>query len=191
MPATIRDMGDANLPLPDFLVADTSLLLGLSPRVAAPRRQQIARSFLKRASQAALLGDLLLMVPLLVMEECYFKLMQSFYEERFGPGAANWHDKGYKQNPQLIGACMPILENFRTTILDLPAVITGPDDLIETPDPPPIALERLMLNIVRDHSLLPKDSYILAEASRLGITGLATMDFDWDRADGFIVYRPN
>ena len=173
---------------------DTSLLLGLSPRVAATHRGQIAQianAFLKRVTQAARANNLLLLVPLLVMEECYFKLIQIQYEARFGVGRPQWHDIGYKQNPQLIGTFMPMLEQFRTDVLSMPAVITGPDDLIETSAPPPITLERLMLNNCRDHSLLPKDAYILAEASRLGIDSLATMDSDWDRADGFTVYRPN
>lgn len=190
MPATIRDMGNANVPLPEFLVTDTSLLLGLSAQSASSVRQRVAAGFLRRAAQAAQSGDLLILVPLLVMEECYFKLLQALYEAQFGRGATNWHDIGYKQNPQLISGFVPILERFRTAVLDLPAVITGPDDLIETAQTAMVSLERLMLDNIRDRALLPKDAYILAEAARLGVNALATLDSDWDRADGFTIYRP-
>jgi len=54
----------------------------------------------------------------------------------------------------------------------------------------PVPLQDEMLNNIRRFEILPKDAYIVAEAQRLGVTALATLDTDWDRLDGFTVYRP-
>jgi predicted nucleic acid-binding protein len=189
MTADIRDMGNVHVPLPEMLVADTSLLLSLAH--AMPRSQQrVASDFLTRLANAAIKGEALILVPLLVMEECYFKLLQVQYEAIYGRGIAKWHDEGYKKHPELIRNFMPMLEQFRDAVLTLPAFITGPDDLIQTADLQ-IDLERAMLDNVSSDMILPKDAYIVAEATRLGVNCLATMGSDWDRADGFIVYRPN
>lgn len=189
MPATIMDMGDPKTPLPEFLVVDSSLLLELLAGSATTPRQRAAALFLNRVSQEATKGALLLLVPLLVMEECLYKIIQWKYEALFGLGFANWHQAGYKKNPQLIQGFGPELQTFRQSILNLPATITGPEELILTPIFTQ-TLEQHMLSNIQRYNLLPKDAYIISEAERLGVNYLATTDRDWDRADGFVVFRP-
>ena len=41
-----------------------------------------------------------------------------------------------------------------------------------------------------DGQLLPQDALILAEAERLGVYAVATLDRDWQRANAFDVYTP-
>ena len=189
MPAVLRDIGNPNVPLPEFLVVDTSLLLQLRPGSRPSRLQLAATDFLKRLAGEAVKGNILILVPLLVLEECYFKIIQWRYEAVSGAGFHNWHDLGYKQNPGLLRTIFPDLQTFRTAVLNLPAAITGPDDLI-LPHIADLPLEQQMLTNIRRFGVLPKDAYIIAEAERLGVTDLATADKDWDRADGFTVYRP-
>jgi len=175
-------MKDPGTPLPEFAILDTSLLLELSLQ-----SQSAAVSFLNRLASAALGGNALLLVPLLVIEECYFKLIQIQYENA---GYRNWHYDGYKPHPHLISRYWPTLNAFEQAVLNLPAVITGPDDLIVTSLSAIAPLHQQMLQNIQSFWLLPKDAYIVAEAQRLGVTDLATLDSDWDRLDGFTVYRP-
>lgn len=185
MPATLRDMGDVTLPLPDYLILDTSIvyLLIVPP---ADKRESIAVSFLKRVSREASAGNILLLVPTIALEECYFKIIQQGYESL---GYKKWHTDGYKAYPELIKSFIPALENLRQLLSNLPAVIVDPNDLLSS-ETPSDSLETLMLRNIQRFNLLPADSSILAEAERLGVTHLATLDKDWDRAEGFVVYRP-
>jgi len=182
MPASLHDMGDASTPLPELIILDTSVLLELSNR-SHPE----ALSFLGRLTQQALRGNALILVPLLVMEECYFKLIQGQYEKA---GYKQWYHEGYKAHPEQIAVFGPLLSVFEQGVLSLPAVITGPDDLIVSSDSAMLPLHQKMLENIRDFQVLPKDAYIVAEAQRLGVTDMATLDKDWDRFDGFTVYRP-
>lgn len=185
MPATLRDMGDVSLSLPDYLILDTSVVyLLITP--PTDEREATALSFLKRISQEASNGNILLLVPVVVLEECYFKIIQQGYESG---GYKKWHTDGYKAHPELIASFIPALENLRQVLSALPAILIDPNDLLSSeslPDP----LETLMLRNIQRFNLLPADSSILAEAERLGVNHLATLDKDWDRAEGFVVYRP-
>src|SRR3972149_12110435 len=107
MPARIVDISDRSVTLPEFLIVDSSLLLEVAgpPSSSRPERA-IATSFLQKASSEALRGNMLLIVPLLVMEECLFKIIQWRYEAVLSSSApgrkTRWHDDGYKVNPSLI-----------------------------------------------------------------------------------------
>ena len=57
-----------------------------------------------------------------------------------------------------------------------------PEDLVAS------ALEDRMYYFVATYHLLPQDALILAEAARLGVSAVATLDRDWRRAVVFDVY---
>lgn len=185
MSATIRRMGNPGLQLPEVIVVDASLLLGLGNTSSEPR-WIVALNFLQRLSNEALLNKVLILIPLVVMMECYHKTIQWHYEINGYKG--NWQ-KGYKSNPTLIQGAVPQLAQFRQNVINLPAAITGPDDLIVAKGfVRPI--EAMLLDNIGKFNLLSADAEIIAESERLGVTDLATMDYDWSRADGFTVYLP-
>jgi len=182
MPANLLNMRDAQVALPEWVVLDTSVVLEVANK-SAPE----VLAFLRRLAQEALGGRTLILVPLLVMEECYFKLIQYHYERA---GFKKWHDEGYKAHPEMLTAFWPTLNLFYQAVVNLPAVITGPEDMIVTEDARVKPLQEEILENIRRFQLLPKDAYIVAEAERLGVTTLAAADTDFDRLDGFTVYRP-
>ena len=61
-----------------------------------------------------------------------------------------------------------------------------PEDL-EDRDVPGTLPERLR-HFVTIYHLLPQDAMILAEAERLGVKAVATLDSDWRRVTEFDVY---
>lgn len=178
MAAVLHDIADPQVSIPRELLLDTSLLLE-----AIWRKKQLAIASLMRLSRAALARQTVLLVPLLVMEECYFKLIEYHYRQS---GYSQWHTEGYKKQPDLIEACWPQLDEFRRQVQSLPAVIAPGSH----PAAVPFDLHRAMLENVRKFWLLPKDAYIAAEGERLEVRALATLDSDFDRLTGFAVYRP-
>jgi hypothetical protein len=183
-------MGDTRAPLPEYLIVDASLLLVSTVPTNNPAKH-IGSAFLKRIATAALRGDLLILVPILVLEECFFKIICYSYEALgYNKKAGSSFHAGYKQHPELIAGMMPVLNAFHQQVTSLPAEITGPDDLILTTTPPNLALDLQMLGNIDNFHVLPKDAYILAEARRLGVDAVATMDGDWRRATGFTVFIP-
>jgi len=186
MSAVIRRMSDSAIQLPEVIVVDTSLLLGLG-NISSEARWVVAHNFLRRLSNEALLNNVLILIPLVVMMECYHKTIQWHYEMNGFKG--NWTNAGYKSNPILIQGAVPQLTQFRQNVINLPAAITGPDDLIVTKGfVQPI--ESTLLDNIGKFNLLSADAEIIAESEHLGVTDLATMDNDWSRADGFTVYLP-
>lgn len=186
MSAVIRRMSDPAIQLPEVIVVDSSILL--SPIIPLNDLRWINTSnFLQRLHNEALLANILILVPLKVMEECYHKIIQLYYESNGYKG--DWLRAGYKRNPTLIQGVVPQLAQFRQNVINLPAAITGPDDLIVTKGfVQPI--ESTLLDNIGKFNLLSADAEIIAESERLGVTDLATMDNDWSRADGFTVYLP-
>lgn len=178
MAATLHDIVDPQVSIPREVLLDTSLLFE-----AVWRKNETAIASLTRLAAAALTRQTLLLVPLLVMEECYFKLIEHHYRRS---GYSQWHTEGYKKHPDLIEACWPQLNEFRRQVQSLPAAIAPGDHPVAVA----LDLHHAMLENIRKFWLLPKDAYIAAEAERLGIWALATLDSDFDRPTGFAVYRP-
>ena len=188
MAATIRHMGDPNTPLPDCLVVDTSLLLALITPQSRPSHVT-GVAFLNKIAPIARNYELLILVPVLVIEECFYKLIQWYYLSQ-GYTSRNWHSDGYKQNPHLITNVLPQLRSFHQDVKNFPITIVGPDDLIATVASATPTLDELLLANIDAFQILPKDAYIFAEAQRLWVDTVATLDGDWNRADGFTVIAP-
>jgi predicted nucleic acid-binding protein len=174
------DLSDPNTPLPEFLMVDASLLLVLRPG-STHRHRTAAQAFLRRVGQASLDGHMMCLVPGLVLEECYFKIIQAQIR-RLDP---NWHAH-YKAHPQVIQQCIGAITAFRRSLQALPVFPVTVEDLANPQAP--ATLEDRMRHFIAACNLLPKDGYILAVAERLNVTNLATLDHDWCRATQFTVY---
>jgi len=177
----VVNLADPNAPLPDYLVVDASLLLVLRSRSQHPH-QAHAIAFLQRVGQECLAGNTVRLAPTLVLEECYFKIVQAYIE---GLAHTLWH-RYYKLNPQVIQQCLPAITAFHQAVEALPVTIITPEDLALKQ--PSYTLEERMRHFISACNLLPKDAYILAVAERLGVRDVATLDSDWQRATQFTVY---
>ena len=178
--SALMNLADPQVPLPDILVVDTSLLLVL--RSGSRQRHQAAvQTFLRRVGNECLDGNMLCLAPTLVLEECYFKIIQGHIERI----TRAWHQH-YKNNPQVIQQSVAAITRFHQRVLAIPITIVTPEDLALTQ--PSNTLEERMRHFVSTCNLLPKDAYILAVAERLGVDNVATLDSDWQRATQFTVY---
>ncbi|MDR3576881.1 MAG: hypothetical protein P4L50_23695 [Anaerolineaceae bacterium] len=187
MAAIIKDIRDPHLPLPEFLVLDASLVLELQPPTGRQYPKQIiAQNFLSRLSTESKNNRTFPLLPILALEECYFKICQRFYESYCQPGE-KWHSH-YKQFPNKIKNIMPALNNFKTLLDAIPVEIIEPEDLSIPPRGKVTLLSTRLLDLIDKFCVLPKDATILSDAERLGVFSVATMDGDWNRADGFVVY---
>lgn len=202
--ATILDLRDSNLPLPDFLLLDASVLLAVlsPPGARASPHSAAATQFLTRVQQACHNGDIIPLVCILTLEECYFKILQWGYENDTSLGAqratiaaqrgvqpnqVGWHQL-YKYYPQAIQNYLPKIRDFYQAVIGIPLTILEPQDFVDpSAAPPPI--EERMRHYIRSCSILPKDAYLTAVANRLGVQHIATLDKDFDRLGAdFTVY---
>ena len=190
MPATLLDIGDPALPLPEFLVLDASIVLELTPDPINPHPHHLlAVNFLHRLQLAAQEGRAKPILPLLAFEECYFKLCKRVLTAYGQLAGVPWHVY-YKTNPLSIRGIHPVLMQFYQTLLTFPVEITEPEDLAIHPRGREPLLSSRIGDLLQQFSILPKDATIFSEAERLGIYTVATLDSDWSRADSFTVFAP-
>jgi hypothetical protein len=188
--ATIRDLRDTNLPLPGFLLLDASVLLAVLSPPGAPASPQSAAAtqFLTRIQRACRNGDIIPLVWILTLEECYFKIIQWGYKNDPSlPNRVGWHQL-YKRYPQAIQNYLPAIQTFYQSVIGIPLTILEPQDFVDPSAAfPPI--EERMRHYIRSCSILPKDACLTAVANRLGVQYIATLDKDFDRlGDDFTVY---
>ena len=167
--------------MPDCLVVDASLLLVLRSG-SRHYHKTSAVSFLQRVASECLAGNMICLAPTLVLEECYFKIVQTSIA---GLTSSYWHQH-YKSNPQVIQQSIPAITAFYQMVQALPVTIVTSEDLALTQ--PGDTLEERMRHFISAYNLLPKDAYILAVAERLGVNDVATLDSDWQRATQFTVH---
>lgn len=187
MPATLLDIGDQNLVFPDLLVLDASLVLELTP--TSHPHHYLARDFLNRLQKSVRDEKVLPLLPRLALEECYFKICKDFLTGRAKSSGQKWHHY-YKANPQSLIAIEPDLNKLYQILLAFPIHIVEPEDLSVFPAGSSKALSERMAELIIRFNILPKDATIISEAERLGVYSLATLDNDWERADGFTVIAP-
>lgn len=178
---TVVDISNSSVPLPDYLIVDASLLLILRSGANHPC-QPVAQAFLRRIANECLSGNTVCLAPTLVLEECYFKIIKASIKSV----SQSWWHKCYKRDPQVIQQCLPLIKAFHKTIEALPITTVTSEDLALTQ--PTFTLEERMRHFISVCNLLPKDAYLLAVAERLGVSNVATLDSDWQRATQFTVY---
>jgi hypothetical protein len=137
--ATVLDLSDPRLSLPDFILVDASVLLETRTPSGAPpsRRQAAVNQFLRLVQQAIIDGNTIALACTLTLEECYFKILQanlmdptSAPNERsavarrlnLAPNRVSWHQL-YKDFPLLIQNYLPDLEAFFRWVQGIPITI--------------------------------------------------------------------
>ncbi len=185
----LYDIGDPAVPLPRQLVVDTSLLLALRPTDDNPHATA-ARAFIRRMGKQIAEYEMVAWLPLPVLQECYHVILANGLRRAWRAmdraiRPPNWL-KAYKDQPDLLRACTPELTRFRELLAAIPLTPVTPEDLVTSTVVEP--LEKRLHYFITAYHLLPQDALILAQAERLGVQAVATLDRDWRRASPFDVY---
>ena len=190
MPAKFQDIYDASVKLPDFIVVDASLFLELAPSNPKSNfHHGAASSFLARAQSSALNGSLVVILPLVALAECYHNICRWIIEPVAKASKSGWVQYA-KKNPHIMAGAVPFLRSFTLLLQMFPVQIPEPDmSALKSGHSMPLLSDTLLENMDR-FELMSKDALIIAEAERLGVFTLATLDADWKRADGFTVIAP-
>jgi len=168
---------------------DTSLLLALRPGDDNPHAAA-ARTFIQRLGEQIAAYTLVAWLPMPVLQECYHVILANGLRriwEAMEPSSRppNWV-KVYKDRPVLLEACLPDLIRFRKLLAAIPLTPVRPEDLAALTLAG--ALEDRMGYFIATYHLLPQDALILAEAERLSVPAVATLDRDWWRVAAFDIY---
>ena len=195
MSATVLDFRDLTIPLPAFLIVDTSIWLqALRADVAdqSPHHQD-ASDFVARLEMEAIADRTIVLVTGPVLEECIFKILQfNFVTEakKKGLKPREWRDV-YRNNPGLIGSQFySEVGQFLALLSGIPVWFVEPEDICKVciQRPLELALKETMCLYVEKFNLLSQDALNLAIANRLGVRDIAAIDADFHRADGFTIY---
>lgn len=175
--------------IPSQLVLDSSLLLALRSRDDNPQAEA-TRRFVGRLGQQILAQQTVAWLLPSVLQECYHVILSRGLRRAWEtmPAAtrpANWLAV-YKHRPELLAVGFPELTAFDEILAAIPITMVQPRDL-GTKYIPEI-LEARMRYFITAYYLLPQDALILAEAERLGVTAVATLDSDWRRVTEFDIY---
>lgn len=185
----IYDLTDSNIPLPAQIVIDTSILLALRPDDDNPRADA-ARDFISRVSQRVAMYEMIAWLPLPVLQECYHVLLANDIRRKWEAmpvisRPANWL-KALKDNPSLLAMGIPELNRFRQLLAAIPLTTLRMDDFIYSDGMD--RLEEKMRIYIESYYLMPQDALILSHAEGLGVSAVATLDKDWERATDFDIY---
>lgn len=189
MPPTVVDLRNSNVPLPAFLLIDASVLLAIRslPGRAPSARSQAATQFLTRIQQAYQNDDAIPLVCALTLEECYFKIIRSKFENDPSLGRGHWHQL-YKNHFQQIQNYFPDVQAFYQWIIGIPLTVVEPEDLAD-PKGVSLSIEQRMRHYTQSCCILPKDAYLIAVAERLEVRHIATLDSDFTRLGAdFTIY---
>jgi len=185
----LYDISDPTIPLPSQLVVDTSLLLALRPADDNPHAAA-AQAFIRRLGERIAAYASVAWLPLPVLQECYHIILANGLRRIWDSMDAanrppNWL-KAYKDQPTLLETCFPDLIRFRELLAAIPLTPMRPEDLATSTSVGP--LEERMRHFITVYHLLAQDALILAEAERLGVSAVATLDRDWRRVTAFDIY---
>jgi predicted nucleic acid-binding protein len=185
----LYNLADPAVALPSQLVVDTSLLLALRPGDDNPHAVT-ARAFGRRLGERIAAYELVAWLPLPVLQECSHVILANGLRrawEQMDPTTRppNWL-KAYQDQPDLLQGCLPEWTRFRDLLAAIPLTVVRPEDLAAAPAAEP--LEDRLQHFIQTYRLLPQDALILAEAERLGVRAVATLDQDWRRVTAFDVY---
>ena len=185
------DLADPATPLPSQLVLDTSLLLACRGGDDNPHATA-AKEFVGRLSRHIIGYQMIAWLLIPVLQESYHIILSHSLRrswERLSPESRrpNWL-AAYKYQPDLLAAGFADMARFDEILAAIPLTPAQPDDLAALPGTH--SLEERIRYFITTYYLLPQDALILAEAERLGVTAVATLDSDWHRVTEFDIYPP-
>ena len=186
---TLFDLADPAIPLPTQLVLDTSLLLACHAGDDNPHATA-AQQFIARLGQEIAAYRVIAWLLIPVLQECYHIILSRSLRrswEALAPESRrpNWL-AAYKHQPHLLAAGFADMASFDEILAAIPLTLAQPEDLASSPGTH--SLEKRIRHFVTTCYLLPQDAVILAEAERLGVTSVATLDSDWRRVTEFDIY---
>lgn len=183
------NLADPNTPLPAQLVIDTSLLLACRPGDDNPHAKA-AKRFVEQLGQQIASYQMMVWLLIPVLQEGYHIILSRSLRSAWGGQdpknrRPNWL-AAYKHQPDLLEAGFADMKRFDEILTAIPLTPARPEDLMASSATDPLE-ERIRYFITAYH-LLPQDALILAEAERLGVTAVATLDRDWHRVAEFDIY---
>jgi len=185
----LHDFADPKIILPHQLALDSSLLLALrsgddNPKAAA------AHDFIRRLGQQIADRETVAWLLMPVLQECYHVVLSRSLRRTWDSLAPatrppNWL-AAYKQRPELLATGFADLASFDEILAAIPVTPVQREDM----DAARLALplEERIRHFITVYYLLPQDALILAEAERLGVRAIATLDSDWRRVTEFAIY---
>lgn len=183
------DIADPALPLPPQLVVDSSLLLALRPGDDNPNALA-AQRFIRRLRPQIAAYQTVAWLLMPVLQECYHVILANSLRRTWAAmdtaaRPPNWLVM-YKRQPELLRVGFPELAEFGRILATIPMTPVQPGDLATYAGGEP--WEERLHYFITAYYLLPQDALILTEAKRLGVSAVATLDQDWQRAAEFDVY---
>jgi len=183
------DLANEAVPLPVQLVLDTSLLLACREGDDNPC-SAAAQKFIRRLGKQ--IGEYQIVAWLLipVLQECYHIILSKSLRRSWAAlppdrRPPNWL-AAYKHQPDLLAAGFADMTGFDDILAAIPLTPVQPEDLTASTSAHP--LEERIRHFITTYYLLPQDALLLAEAERLGVTAVATLDRDWRRVTEFDIY---
>lgn len=185
----ILDLAKEAVPLPMQLVLDTSLLLACREGDDNPF-SQAAQKFIRRLGERIAEYQMVVWLLCPVLQECYHIILSQSLRRSWAALPSNKRPPNwlaaYKHQPDLLTAGFADMADFDDILAAIPLTPAQPEDLKASANTYP--LEERIRHFITAYYLLPQDALILAEAERLGVTAVATLDRDWHRVKEFDVY---
>lgn len=183
------DLAEPDAPLPIQIVFDSSFLLALRPADDNPQAA-VVQAFARRLRPYIAAIELVAWLVIPVLQECYHIILTGSLRhawQALDPTTrpANWLAL-YKRHPAMLKTGLVEIERFDTLLATYPITLAQPHDLVH--GPPTSALDERLRHFITTYHLLPQDALILAEAERLGVSAVATLDSDWRRVAEFDIY---
>jgi len=187
--ARILDIEKPGVPLARQIVLDANILLRLSSGDAR------VRQFMGRVKEAYDNGYTRPLVCISTLEECYHKILVRSYlrDDRLNrrreeiarrEGIKNPRQVGwqllYKDRPTAIQRYTPKVAEFLRILTSIPVIIVEPEDLAAA-EHGVGPIEARMRYYANESCLLGKDAWMVAQAERLGVYNIATLDPDLHR----------
>lgn len=185
----LYNLADPATPLPGQLVLDSSLLLALRTGDDNPKAS-VAHRFVRSLGAQIAAHQTVAWLVMPVLQECYHVILSRSLRrswEAMPPESRfpNWL-AAYKHRPELLAAGFADLRSFDEILAAIPLTPVRPRDLDTTYVSQP--LDDRIRHFITACCLLPQDALILAEAERLGVMAVATLDGDWRRVMEFDIY---
>src|SRR5262245_14754980 len=134
MAATLVELADPSVALPDFLVLDATIVVEwfAPPQCRTPTVDFAAVSaFGRRVRAAALGGTTLVILPQLALEEC-FHVQAKWVLKSPAKSAANDWVIYRKENPATVLQAIPNIRTALQDIIDFPMWVPEADELVRS-----------------------------------------------------------